>query len=169
MRLQDVSSEDQYVMHKIMPRDPNIELCDILQFTNDTTYLCHLKPKFQGGMRTLAAQVVHATKILIDYHQSGADKIIRKYFDVAVNYTGVNSYRLKAKRNFSANSYSEFKNLFSPDRKIIFVAAICSESRDIFGDLSNFDSTIAKLATFDLIRYMSSLTTHNFEFKILQF
>jgi hypothetical protein len=170
-RLQDKAFDDQYVMHKIMPTYPNIEFCDILQFDNstNTTYLCHLKPKFQGEMRTLAAQVLHATKLLIDYHQSGNDNILKSYYDQAVNYTGNNAYKLSAKTNFASETYETFKALFGADRKIVFVAAICDESRDVFGDMDNFDSTIAKLATFDLIRYMMSLTTSNIQFKIMQF
>lgn len=169
-RLQNQSYNDQYVLHKIIPNSPHpkIEICDILQFDDEVTYLCHLKPKFQGEMRTLAAQIIHATKILIDYHESGDDKIIKAYFNKVLNYSGSDEYKLKAKKNFESGSYDQFKSLFSRERKIVFVAVICNENRSIFGDLSKFDSTIAKLATSDLIKYMNTLTTNNFEFRIMQ-
>lgn len=139
------------VLDTITPE--GVEVCDVLKYNDNTTYLFHIKKGFNGSMRDLCSQVF-----------TSANRVAQDKVD-DFNYLKEIYKRMEASTTYKGQIADEetFLNLFS-NNKLIFVLAVSDQAtttRDI-KDISKFKSNIAKFSLRELIEKMN-IKGFNFE------
>jgi hypothetical protein len=148
-------NRDGYVVLDTITGD-NIELCDILHFTEDTTYLVHVKYGFASSTRELVNQIEIAAKRLSDARAKNDveyyKNIYRKYFN----------------KSYSDISEEDFINLFDLDRTIVFVLAFTSQLMVEYSIRNNPEKYGSNIAKYSVVTCVSSMQSYNARIEIYQ-
>jgi len=161
-----IESEGQYnlkyqdkqntiVLDKVLSQE--IELCDILHYTDNELFLIHVKKGFDAKMRDLTNQIMIASARLWNDNKSNQEFLIELYS----NFENSSSFQN------NPLSQDEFLNLFT--RKITFVLAFCNTRRNVASvadDIHSFRSNIAKFSLIQHVKEMNSYEYH--EIKIME-
>lgn len=162
-----INSPNTIVLDTLVPE--NIELCDILQYSDEAIYLFHVKRGFDNRFRNLAAQVLIAAKRLEHDMKTGL-KYVGKMQTAISNAKESASFRQQrlGEQFIPSNGLPE---LFRGRKykEICFCLAFVDdndgEQRSLRDDLLSFKSNIAKYALLELMKEVSAT---GFTFKILQ-
>ncbi len=134
----------------------NIELCDILKYDNNKTYLIHVKKGFDQNMRDLCAQIYISAKRVYQTLKGQGSKtdFLGKFYDKL-------SKNKSSETEIGNIGRDAFIKLFKPE-KIIFVAAIVDKSspntqRKINKNIKEFKSNTAKFSLCNLLRDMKNI------------
>jgi uncharacterized protein (TIGR04141 family) len=154
------------VLDTITPE--NIELCDLLHYTDDHLYLVHVKQGFDNSLRDLTAQMSIAANRL---HEDSRNQYLFVESVQARAVQGLKSTsgksKLLAEQAFPAGGLPElFKRTHV--RNVCFCLAVVDTAkadRSLDGDLSAFNSNIAKYFLVQLYRAINAL---RFDFKVIQ-
>lgn len=134
----------------------NIELGDILQWTEESLYIIHVKASFGNQMRELCSQAyVAATRLHRDL-SSNRSFIEAMYFALQGKIGG-EPYFDRVGRQTETTSLETFKSLF--EKKIVFVVAVLdvgTTPRDI-RNITEFNSNIAKFSLRELFMRMKGI------------
>ncbi len=158
------SKNNSFVFDKFTPE--NIEACDLLHIEGDTIYFYHVKKGFDNSMRDLCNQVFIASKKVFEDFKSKLE-YMESLYDSAKDSKGKSAYSKKVKNQFSKLSKVQFIDLVK-DKKLVFVLAVLDSAkteRDLFNNIEDFESNIAKFTFIELARSMNALGA---EFQIAQ-
>jgi uncharacterized protein (TIGR04141 family) len=153
------------VLDKITPE--NIEMCDILKFSNDAIYLIHVKKGFNNSIRELASQMIISMR--------------RVLTDIKSDYSYIDSIEasLKGKVNSRDDYFNKIanqpmpngglKNIFKDkkNRQIYFCFAfvdVATTPRSI----ERPDSFHSNIAKFSLIELQKEINKEGFGFVVTQ-
>lgn len=109
------------VFDQICPH--NIEPCDVIKFTKDTTYLYHIKETFGQHTRDACSQILNAAKEFrsaLSVQQ--ADNFIQLLWNMSTE-EDLTGWKLEVKQQLDALGKEEFFKIFQ-ERKIVFVYAL---------------------------------------------
>jgi uncharacterized protein (TIGR04141 family) len=146
----------------------NIELCDLLQYSNDSLHLIHIKKGFNNSIRDLVNQISLSARRVINDRKSDYGYIDEIESKLRSGRTSGSSLKQRmAAQRLPTKSLSD---LFRTrrDREIIFCLVFVDEAatnRVLKDDLEKFDSNIAKYSLIDLKREITGL---GFGFKVTQ-
>jgi uncharacterized protein (TIGR04141 family) len=146
----------------------NIELCDLLQYSDDTLHLIHIKKGFNNSIRELANQVAISARRIINDRKSDYSYIDEIEAKLRSGRTSGSS--LKQQMADQRLPTKTLADLFRSkrDREIIFCLAFVDEAskpRVLKDELEKFDSNIAK---YSLIALKREITGLGFGFKVIQ-
>jgi uncharacterized protein (TIGR04141 family) len=147
---------DYFVLDKILV--DNIELCDILHFSDDTLYIIHVKKGFDAKIRDLSSQINISAQILWDDIKSSSYKFIDKVFQKYKQSSNFN--------NSNIQTSEQFRKLF--EKEIIYILAFVSKSQKkytVIDEVSKVDSNIAK---FSLINCVKEMESNSYPIKIIE-
>jgi uncharacterized protein (TIGR04141 family) len=142
-----LSKDDYFVFDKIIV--DNIELCDILHYSDNKLYLIHVKKGFDAKIRDLSSQINISAQRLWDDVKSASFKFIDELFQKYKKSSNFN--------NSNIQTQEEFRKLF--EMEIIYVLAFVSESvkkYKVTDDVSQVNSNIAKFSLINCIKEMES-------------
>lgn len=151
------------VFDKICPQ--NIEVCDIMKWTNDEVQFIHVKKGFDNEMRNLCRQVHIAARKIKEDIPSGRSYLVEHYNKLNKMIAKTDYFKL-AQKQLNKTSQDDYINLFD-SRKPIFVLAVLDGAvkQRSLNNVSDFESNIAKFCLHGLAQDMRVL---NVEFKIIQ-
>ena len=140
-----------------------IELFDILHYTKDKLYICHIKKGFSGTTRDVCSQVLNSARII--YHEilRGKDQssILKNTFQTYINYSKKEKHILESKNKLTKLKENGFLNLFY-NNEIIYLIGICDlqnkcQTKMDEDDLVNLRSSIMKIEFLRIIPLLYSL------------
>lgn len=143
---------DYLVLDKMLGQ--NIELCDILYETDETTYLIHVKEGFDAKMRDVTNQVTVSSSRLWNDLKSDR-QFIREVYD-----------RFNSSENNASNiNFDQFNAKF--DKNIEYVIAYRHNRRNatVVNNTEMFQSNIAK---FSLIMCMREMKSYSYPLKVIE-
>jgi len=142
----------------------NIEVCDILQWDDNSVYLIHVKTGFGNTMRDLTSQIsVASSRILEARLSAGKNLFFENLYDSLSNKSGgVPPFDIIGDQTNSITK-AEFCRLF--DKSIRFVLAVRDEKNRPLSNMKGFRSTIAK---FSLKSLKDKLNDQNTDLRIIQ-
>lgn len=144
--------DDYIVLHKLLFN--NLELCDILRYSQEELYLYFVKDGFKGTIRDLSYQIYNTAK-LIENSINTDCKLINEFY---------NKYKETLEQHFTTSE--AFINIFKT-KPIKYVFAFRDKNnRSLKDNPSVFQSNVAKFALVDLEEKMKQLNKS--ELKILQ-
>ena len=144
--------DDYIVLHRLLFN--NLELCDILRYSQEDLYLYFVKDGFKGTIRDLSYQIYNTAK-LIENSINTDCKLINEFY---------NKYKETLEQHFTTSE--AFINIFKT-KPIKYVFAFRDKNnRSLKDNPSAFQSNVAKFALVDLEEKMRQLDKS--ELKILQ-
>lgn len=160
-----IGKENTVVLHKVKP--DGIELCDVLKWDETNVYLIHVKEGFNNMMRDLTYQSYLSARRVFEDRKSDLSFLGSIYDQMASAAGSGSDYMSRVGNQANAITREAFVNLFK-EKKPVSVIAIVDTSergRDIRGELSEFNSNIAKFTTIDLYK---KLRSQDFGFRAAQ-
>lgn len=146
----------------------NIELCDLLHFSDNALHLIHIKKGFNNSVRELANQIALSARRVINDRKSDYSYI--EEIEVKLRAGKKSGSALKqrmAEQRLPAKSLVElFQN--KRDQQIIFCLAFVDDNpkkRVLKDELEKFNSNIAK---YSLIALKREITGLGFGFRVIQ-
>ena len=133
-----------------------LELCDILYYDDNNTYLVHVKYGFGSKMRELTNQILLSAKRLTEARGTPGLPYIEQLFEALLQ------------KGYSVNglSLNEFRGLFF--RKISYVLATASHLRDDLVIEDNIEAYTSNIARFSVTQCSSEMRTSYFDMLIHQ-
>jgi uncharacterized protein (TIGR04141 family) len=146
----------------------NIELCDLLHFSDNALHLIHIKKGFNASIRELANQVAMAARRVINDRKTDYRYIDQ--IESKLRNGKLSDSSLKKKMAGQVLPAKSLADLFrdKKDRDIVFCLAFVDETaktRVLKDELELFDSNIAK---YSLIALKREITGMGFGFKVMQ-
>ncbi|MEK6857945.1 MAG: DUF6119 family protein [Nanoarchaeota archaeon] len=160
-----VGKEGYIVLDKITSE--NIEMCDILKYTDDAVYLIHVKKGFNNSVRDLSSQVLLSAKRILTDIKTGYSFIESIETTLRGRSGSTNEYF----RNVSSQTIPTggIKGIFESKRhkQIYFCFAFVDVARAsrLITNPESFESNIAK---FSLIELQKEINKEGFGFSIVQ-
>jgi uncharacterized protein (TIGR04141 family) len=131
-----------------------IELCDLIQFSNNNIYLYHVKSGLGRDFRVLANQIINAARSLKFALSEGDSSYFEKYYhEVSNKNYNKKEITILTDGKKSTITSKSFVEMFMSTRKIILVFAYSSKSKKTIQDeIISTNSRIAKLSLLYCIR-----------------
>lgn len=144
--------KDNYLVLDTITID-SIELADVVYYTNETTYLCHVKYGFSTDMRELYSQIVSSARRLKNDLKDESNEYLKK------TYTSL----LAKGRNNGLSEY-EFLRIFKTNN-IKYVMSITGhlKNKSLINNINLYKSNIAKLS---LIQCYTEMRTEYYDLNL---
>lgn len=128
------------VFDQICPH--NIEPCDVIKFTKDTTYLYHIKETFGQHTRDACSQILNAAKeVRSALSVQQADHFLQLLWKMGTE-KGLKGWKLQVKQQLEDLGEAEFFKIFQ-ERKIVFVYALLEQPNQSLYDEITTKSRLA--------------------------
>lgn len=136
----------------------NIEVADAIQWSDDSTYIIHIKNGLDDKLRVLQSQIINSAKVVSEFHLNLDSIDFQNYYTLISNQPKEGSGNLP--------KIDQFKSLFSDRKKINFVFAFATKSKNIssesiFDEIISSKSIIAKIA---ILHSFYTIRKMNFKF-----
>ncbi len=158
------------VMHKVIPQQYNLELCDIMFWDEENLYLIHVKPSFDGAVRVLEKQIAHSARLIGEdlRTSTSVNGPIAEYYRLAASYDGDSVYLRDVAEATSEIDEDTFIRLFK-QKRIQYVACIVDpKAKRSLEDIESFNSTIAKMSIIESYKSIRKNASPGSRFRITE-